>query len=62
MKTYRPRPPMQPRPNTPGVTRKMVRDHARRVFPDVLPGRSLTDREWILVEQDLVRRMENSGL
>lgn len=40
----------------------MVRDHALRVFADVLPGRPLMDHEWRMVERDLLRRMENSGL
>lgn len=40
----------------------MVRDHARRLFRDIYPGRSLTQQEWRLAEADLVRRLERDGL
>lgn len=52
----------QPDPRTPGVTRRMVRSHARHVFRDVFTARPLTEQEWLSVEADLVRRMENNGL
>ena len=61
MKKPRPAATTQPRPLAPGVTRKMVRDHAQRIFPDVIPTRPLTLREWQMVEQDLLRWLENTG-
>jgi len=39
----------------------MVRTHACRVFRDVFPGRPLNFHEWRLVEEELVRRLENTG-
>lgn len=51
----------QPQPRTPGVTRRMVRAHARRVFRDVFPTRPLAYHEWRSVEADLVRGLENTG-
>jgi len=61
MKRSRPGANRQPRPRTPGLTRQMVRLHARQVFRDVFPARSLTHNEWRLVEADLARRLENTG-
>jgi len=51
----------QPQPRKPGVTRKMVRAHASRVFRDVFRVRPLSCHEWRLVEEDLARRLENNG-
>jgi hypothetical protein len=51
----------QPPPRTPGVTRKMVRAHARHVFRDVFRARLLSNHEWRVVEADLVRRLESNG-
>ncbi len=62
MKQSRNRTDNQPDPRTPGITRRMVRSHARHVFRDVFTARPLTDEEWHSVEADLVRRMENNGL
>jgi hypothetical protein len=51
----------QPQPRKPGLSRKMVRAHASRVFRDVVPVRPLSYHEWRLVEEDLARRLENHG-
>lgn len=56
------RPVVQPKPRTPGITEKMVKAHARRLFRDVYPQRPLTIEEWHLVEDDLVRKIERDGL
>lgn len=61
MKDSRPGANRQPQPHTPGLTRKMVRAHACRVFRDVFPARALTYDEWRLVEADLARRLESTG-
>jgi hypothetical protein len=61
MKHIRPRAGTQPQPLTPGLTRKMVREHAHRVFRDIILTRPLTANEWRLVEEDLVRRLEHDG-
>jgi hypothetical protein len=53
---------VQPKPRTPGVTDEMVREHASRLFRDVFAERPLTSREWRLAEEDLVRKLERSGL
>lgn len=52
----------QPVPQTPGLTRRMVRDHAVRLYRDVYPSQPLTRREWRLVEADLARKLERDGL
>lgn len=52
----------QPQPRTPGLPRCLVRMHAARLFRDLFAKRPLTQREWRLVEQDLVRKLENDGL
>ncbi len=51
----------QPRPRIPGLTRRMVRLHAERLFRDVLPKRTLTTQEWRLAEEDLARNLERDG-
>jgi len=51
----------QPPPRVPGVTRRMVRVHAVRMFRDVLRTRPLTTREWRQAEADLSRRLESTG-
>lgn len=48
----------QPAPTNPGLTRRMVRQHARRLFRDKWTQQPLTLRDWRLAEQDLVRRLE----
>jgi hypothetical protein len=40
----------------------MVTEHACRLFRDVYPKQPLTLREWRLVEEDLVRKLERDGL
>jgi hypothetical protein len=37
----------------------MIKVHAARLFRDVFP--KLTRREWLLVEQDLARKLESEG-
>ena len=59
-KRYKP-PAAQPQPCIPGLTRRMVKSHAARLFRDVLPRRSLTTQEWRMVEQDLARKLERDG-
>ena len=62
MKT-RGKPPLaQPRPRTPGLTRRMVLAHAARLFRDVWRTRPLTPQEWSLAEEDLARKLERDGL
>jgi hypothetical protein len=62
MKIRVPRPLQQPQPRIPGLTRRMVKAHAAKLFRDVFPEQSLTEREWRLVEQDLARKLESDGL
>ena len=52
----------QPEPATPGVTKRLVRKHARRLFRDQWGVRALTKREWVLAEQDLVRVLEAEAI
>jgi len=52
----------QPQPRTPGLTRKMVRAHAGRLFRDSFPAQPLTQTQWLQAETDLARKLENSGL
>jgi len=52
----------QPAPANPGITKQMVRQHARRLFRDKWPRQPLTAREWRLAEQDLVRTLEAEAL
>ena len=53
---------VQPPPRTPGVTKQMVRHHARRLFRDKWTHQELTSREWRLAEEDLVRSLESEAL
>lgn len=39
----------------------MVKAHAARLFRDVFPRQPLTAQEWLLVEQDLARKLERDG-
>jgi hypothetical protein len=48
----------QPTPSSPGITKLMVRHHARRLFRDKWRRQPLTTQEWRLAEQDLVRILE----
>ena len=52
----------QPEPLTPGITRQMVRDHARRLFRDQWRQQPLSRKQWQLAEQDLVRMLEADAL
>jgi hypothetical protein len=52
----------QPTPFTPGITRNMVREHARRLFRDKWPQQPLSPNDWRLSEQDLVRVLEAEAL
>jgi hypothetical protein len=40
----------------------MVREHARQLFRDVLPQKSLSPDEWRMVEEDLLRKLEREGV
>jgi hypothetical protein len=57
-----PRTRAQPAPSNPGITKQMVRQHARRLFRDKWTHLVLTLREWRLAEQDLVRTLEAEAL
>lgn len=61
MKTRPQSPAAQPQPRIPGLTRRMVKAHAARLYRDVFPRRSLTTQEWRMVEQDLARKLERDG-
>jgi hypothetical protein len=52
----------QPAPVTPGISRRMVREHARRLFRDKWLQQPLTPSEWRLAEGDLVRVLEAEAL
>jgi hypothetical protein len=52
----------QPAPSNPGITKQMVRQHARRLFRDKWMRHPLTRQEWWLAEQDLVRCLEAEAL
>jgi hypothetical protein len=52
----------QPAPRTPGITRQMVRDHARRLFRDKWRQQPLSRKQWQLAERDLVRMLEADAL
>lgn len=62
MKSFQQLPMNQPKPRIPGLTRRMVKAHAVKLFRDVFPAQTLTDREWRLVEEDLARKLERDGL
>lgn len=61
MKNYSKQTAGQPQPSIPGLTRRMVRDHAARLFRDVFTKQPLTMEEWRLAEQDLARKLERDG-
>ncbi len=61
MKNPRKPPAAQPQPHIPGLTRRMVREHATRLFRDVFPRQPVTDQEWRLVAEDLARKLERDG-
>jgi hypothetical protein len=52
----------QPAPSTPGITKRLVRRHARRLFQDKWDRVPLTRADWWLAEQDLVRCLEAEAL
>jgi len=52
----------QPPPSGPGITKRMVRRHARHLFRDKWDRRPLTSQEWWLAEQDLIRCLEADAL
>ena len=54
--------PGQPTPAIPGITKQVVREHARRIFRDKWPQRCLSLKEWRLAEEDLVRKLEAEAL
>jgi hypothetical protein len=47
----------QPKPSTVGITKRMVREHAARLYRDKTPN-SLSLKDWITAEKDLVQIME----
>ena len=55
-------PAVQPQPRIPGLSRRMIREHASRLFRDVISMQPLTAREWRLAEEDLARKLERDGL
>lgn len=61
MKNPRKPPAVQPQPHIPGLTRRMVKEHATRLFRDVFPKQPLTELQWRLVEADLARKLERDG-
>lgn len=61
MRKRQPHTVAQPKPRNTGVTQQMVRQHACRLFRDVLPQRRLSETEWRQVEEDLVRKLERVG-
>jgi hypothetical protein len=61
MKTSRRPLIVQPQPRIPGLTRRMVRAHAERLFRDVFLKQSLSVADWRLVEEDLARKLERDG-
>jgi len=62
MKKQSPKAVEQPKPVTPGITRAMVRQHAYEMFRDKLPDHSLTLKDWVLAEKDLVNSLEADNL
>ena len=62
MKSRSPQPLHQPQTRIPGLTRRMVKDHAARLFRDVFPKQPLSERQWRLVEEDLASKLERDGL
>lgn len=51
----------QPEPFTPGITKMMVREHARRLYRDKLAhDQSLTLQDWVLAEKDLAGELQTS--
>jgi len=62
MKVHRPKPLRQPAPRIPGLTRQMVKQHAARLYRDVLASHPLTEEEWRNVEVDLARKLERDWL
>lgn len=51
----------QPQPFTQGVTKLMVREHARRLYRDKLQHDKLTLEDWVLAEKDLVESMQTEA-
>jgi hypothetical protein len=55
------RPVVQPTPRNRGLTREMIREHARILFRDIFSKRPLSSQQWRIVEEDLVRKLEQDG-
>lgn len=62
MRKRQTRPVVQPPPRNTGLTRQMVRQHAGSLFRDVFPQRPLSEQEWRIAEEDLLRKLERDGL
>src|SRR5215469_6171439 len=52
----------QPAPATPGLSKQVVRQHARQIFRDKWSQRGLTLKEWRLAEKDLAQKLETAAL
>jgi len=51
----------QPEPFTPGITKMMVREHARRLYRDkLMHNQSLTLEDWVLAEKGLAGELQTS--
>jgi hypothetical protein len=49
----------QPEPFTPGLTKSVIREHARQIYRQRLLDRSsLTLEEWVLAEKNLVEEFQ----
>ena len=52
----------QPETFTPGITKRMVRQHSFRLYRDKLEHGNLTLEDWVLAEKDLVQTRMNEGV
>jgi hypothetical protein len=52
--------PIQPEPFTPGLTKRMVYDHALKIYQaTVADDWPLSREDWVLAEQDLLEKIRN---
>jgi len=52
----------QPEPFTPGVTKRMVRQHAFNLYRDKLRHGSLALEDWVLAQKDLLHTLNTDRL